>query len=546
METAGLVRAVTIFESPPMRLSSLAPLVALSLVAATPPSDEKGDHRAAAAKRDQDHKEALEAEANAAWARPPVDEATAVSHGTATVRGARIPYTATAGTLTIRNDDAKPIASMFYTAYTRDGGGDVGGHGRPVTFFYNGGPGSATVYLHMGSFAPVRVATTDPVYVSPSDYALRSNPDSLIDKSDLVFIDAVGAGWSRPLGDKTGKDFWGVDPDADAFARAIMRYVTKYNRWGSPKVLFGESYGTLRNGAVAALMEDRGMAPSGVVFLSSILNYGVRQPGYDQNTMVLLPTFAATAWYHNRLANRPADLPSFLAEVRAFDAGPYASALAKGSAIGPEEARSVAHQLAAYTGLSEDFILRANLRITLSHFQTELLRDRGLSTGRLDTRYLLPVADANAASPDDDPASTAITGAYVASFMEYAGRTLGYHSDMPYKPSAREEGFDWVWKHKAPGERGGAQNNPDTGIDLAQTMRTDPAMKVLFLNGYFDAATPFYGTEYDVAHLMLPPALQKNVSFRYYPSGHMVYLNPVELGHMHDDLSGWYDGLGAR
>ena len=529
-----------------MRLASLAPLLALSLIAAAPPAEsklgEKPDRKADAAK---DHKDALDADANAAWARPPVDEAAAVSHGAVTVRGQRISYTATAGTLTIRNDDAKPIASMFYTAYTRDGANLNGGSNRPVTFFYNGGPGSATVYLHMGSFAPVRVATTDPVYVSPSDYALRPNPDSLIDKSDLVFIDAVGAGWSRPLGDKTGKDFYGVDPDADAFARGIMRYVTKFNRWGSPKVVFGESYGTLRNGAVGALLEDRGMSPSGIVFLSSILNYGVRQAGYDQNTMTLFPTFAATAWYHNKLANRPTDLTAFLAEVRAFVAGPYASALTKGSAISPEEARSIAHQMTAYIGLPEDFILRAQLRVSLGHFQTELLRDRGLSTGRLDMRYLLPVADANAASPDDDPASTAITGAYIASFMDYANRTLGYHSDMPYKPSARDEGFDWVWKHKAPGQRG-AQNDPNTAVDLAATMRTNPAMKALFLNGYYDAATPFYGTEFDVAHMLLPPALQKNVSFKYYPSGHMVYLNPVELSHMHDDLAAWYDSLGSR
>lgn len=526
-----------------MRFAPIASLALLSLVAAAPPA-EKGDRKPDAPKV-QGHKEAMTAEVEGAWARPPVDEATAVSHGSVNVRGQTIAYTATAGTLTIRDDDAKPIASMFYTAYTRDGGGNASGSkGRPVTFFYNGGPGSSTFYLHMGSFAPVRVATTDPVYVAPSSYALEPNGQSLIDKSDLVFIDAVGAGWSRPLGDKTGKDFFGVDQDADAFTRGIMRYVTKFARWGSPKVLFGESYGTLRSGAVGALLEDRGMSPSGIVFLSSILNYGVRQPGYDQNAMVLFPTFAATAWYHNRIPNRPADLEAFLAEVRAFVAGPYAAALAKGSAISDAEARSVAHQMAAYTGLSEDFILRANLRVTLGHFQTELLRDRGVSTGRLDTRYLLPVSDANAASPDDDPASTAISGAYLASFMDYADRKLGYHSDMPYKPSARGEGFNWNWQHKAQGERFGTQNNPNTAIDLAWTMRTNPALKVLFLNGYYDAATPFYGTEFDVSHMLLTPALQKNVSFRYYPSGHMVYLNPAELAKMHDDLSGWYDSLG--
>lgn len=488
----------------------------------------------------QPHKEAMVAEAEAAWAKPPVDEAAAISHGVATVAGQRIAYTATAGTLTIRDDDGKPTASVFYTAYTRDGGGD-----RPVTFFYNGGPGSATVWLHMGSFGPVRVPIANPERVAPGPYALMPNPHSLIDKTDIVFIDAIGAGWSRPLGDKTGKDFWGVDQDADAFARAIMRYVTKNGRWASPKFLFGESYGTLRSGAVGALLEQRGMSLNGIVLLSTILNYGVRQPGYDQNSMVLLPGYAATAWYHNRLANRPPALEPFLAEVRQFVSGPYAAALAKGSTIPAAEAQAVARQMAAYTGLSEAFILRANLRVSLPHFQTELLRDRGVSTGRLDSRFLLDVADANADSPDDDPASTAITGAYVADFMDYAAHTLGYKTDLPYKLSARDSGFDWDWRHRAPGDRG-AQPAPNTAVDLAYTMRLNPKMKVLFLNGYYDLATPFYGAEYDAAHMGLSEPLQRNISFKYYESGHMVYLNPAALAQMHDDVAAWIDAAVAR
>lgn len=518
-----------------MRLA--ASLLLLSAAIATPLAAQ--DKKPEGAKGPT-HKEAMVAEVDQAWAKPPVEEASAVSKGTATVRGVKVPYTATAGTLTIRDDDGKPTASLFYTAYTKDGGGN-----RPVSFFYNGGPGSPTVWLHMGSFAPVRVQTSDPVYVAPSQYALRSNPDSLIDKSDLVFIDAIGAGWSRPLGDKTGKDFWGVDQDADAFARAIMRYVSKNNRWASPKVLFGESYGTLRSPAVAALLEDRGMSLDGIVLLSTIMNYGVRQSGYDQNSMILLPTYAATAWYHNRVPNRPASLEEFLGQVRAFVAGPYAAALAKGDAVPDDEARAVATQMAAFTGLPVDYILRARLRVTLGHFQTELLRDRGLATGRLDTRYLLNVADANADSPDDDPANTAITGAYIASFQDYAARTLGYKTDMPYKLSARDGSFDWDWKHRAPGERG-AQTSPNTGIDLAYTMRTNPQLKVLFLNGYFDAATPFYSTEFDAAHLGLTPELRRNISFKYYQSGHMVYLNPQALSAMKDDLATWYDGATRR
>lgn len=484
----------------------------------------------------QTHREAMNADVEAAWVRPPVDERTAVSHGSVTVRGVPIAYTATAGTLTIRDDDGKPIASVFYTAYTRDG---AGAGRRPVTFFYNGGPGSATVWLHMGSFAPVRVSTANPEYIRPAPYGFGPNPDSLIDATDLVFVDAIGAGWSRPLGEKTGRDFWGVDQDADAFARAVQRYVTINARWSSPKFLFGESYGTLRNGAVAALLEARGLSLNGIVYLSSIMNYGVRQPGYDQNYLTLLPSYAATAWYHNRLQNRPQDLPAFLAEVRAFASGPYAAALARGSALPTADAQAIARRMSAYIGISADYILRADLRIDLAHFETELLRDRRLVVGRLDSRYLLTPGDANADSPPDDPASTAISGAFIASFMDYANRTLGYRSEMPYRISARGDDWRWDWAHRPPGERQ-PQTSPNTAVDLAYTMRTNPYLKVLFLNGYYDMATPFFGTEFDVSHMLLNDQLQRNVSFRYYQSGHMVYLNPEALAQMHDDVAAWY------
>lgn len=481
------------------------------------------------------------AEVEKAIVRAPVDERSEVSKGSVTVAGTRIDYTATAGTLTIRDDDGKPTASLFYTAYTRDGASN-----RPVTFLFNGGPGSATIWLHMGSIGPVRVATDSPVHVAPRQYSLVPNPNSLIDRTDLVFIDMVGAGWSRPLGDKPGKDFWGVDQDADTFARAILRWVTKHNRWSSPKVVLGESYGTLRAGALGAMLEQRGMSLDGIIFLSSIMNYGVRQPGYDQNSMILFPTYAATAWYHNRIPNRPASLEAFLADVRAFVAGPYAAALAKGDAITPEEARSVASQMAAFTGISEDFILRADLRVSLSHFRSELLRDQRVAAGRLDTRYKLDVADANSVSPEDDPASTAITGAYFATFQDYAAKRLGFRTEMPYRLSARDPGgFDWDWRHRPPGERG-TQTSPNTGVDLAWTMRTNPALKVLFLNGYYDAATPFYSTEFDVAHMGLPAAQRRNVTLRYYEAGHMFYTDQASLAKLRADLVAWYDETTRR
>ena len=486
------------------------------------------------------HADAMVQDAESAWVRPPVDEHTAVSHGTvATAHAGTIGYTATAGTLTIRDEEAQPIASIFYTAYTADGASRAR---RPVTFFYNGGPGSSTIWLRMGSFGPMRVGSQNPEYVHPAPYAFGPNPQTLLDKTDLVFIDMVGTGWSRPLGDKTGKDFWGVDQDADAFARAIQRYITKTGRWTSPKFLFGESYGTLRSGVVAAMLEQRGTSLNGVVLLSTILNYGIEQSGYDQNNITFLPSYAATAWYHNRVPNRPADVNAFVAAARAFAVGPYAAALAKGGAIDPVEMDLVAGQMSAFTGLSVEYIKRADLRVDLSHFMAELLRDQRRSVGRLDSRYTLSVTDANNSGPDDDPAGTAVAGAYAASFHDYVANTLGYKTDMPYRISAYAlPGFDWDWKHRTPGRDGERQIAPNTGVDLAFTMRTNPYLKVIALNGYYDMATPFFGTEYDVAHLGLAPDLRRNISFKYYQSGHMIYLNPTELAHLHDDLSTWYD-----
>jgi carboxypeptidase C (cathepsin A) len=476
------------------------------------------------------------AEAEAAQVRAPIEEQSAVSKGNVTVGGQRIAYTATAGTLTIRDDEAKPSASYFYTAYTKDGGGSD----RPVTFFYNGGPGSPTIWLHMGSFAPVRVTTANPEYIRPAPYGFGPNPYSLIDKSDLVFIDMVGAGWSRPLGERSGKDFWGVDQDAEGFSRAIQRYIAKNNRWRSPKILFGESYGTLRNPVVAAKLEQAGVSLNGMVQFSTIMNYGVRQSGYDQNYLTLFPTMAATAWYHNRLPNRPADLRAFLDEVRGFTTSTLAAALAKGSNITAAEKAAVAKQMAAYIGLSEDFILRADLRIDLSHFQTELLRDRRLAVGRLDSRYTLNMTDANADSPGDDPSSTAISGAFVATFQDYATRILNYKTDLPYRMSARGPGFNWDWNHRPPNANQ-PQITPNSGIDLAWTMRTNPYLKVMFVNGYYDFATAFFGAEFDASHMMLDEGLQRNIDFTYYEAGHMVYLNPDELAKMHADLGRWYD-----
>ena len=280
----------------------------------------------------------MRADAEAGYANAPVEEQEFKSRGSVAVAGRTIGYTATAGTLTIRTVDGKPTASMFFTAYTADG--TQPGTKRPITFLYNGGPGSPTMWLHMGSFAPVRIRTTNPEYVRPAPYDFGPNPDTLLDKTDLVFLDAIGAGYSRPIGEAKPADFNGVDEDVDSFAKAILRYATKYGRWNSPKFILGESYGTLRSGALAYQLQDRGFALNGVILLSSIMNYGYRQPGLDQVYLNYFPSFAATAWYHNRIADRPADVAEQVARARAFAVGPYASALAKGQTISRGGTRS--------------------------------------------------------------------------------------------------------------------------------------------------------------------------------------------------------------
>ncbi|WP_375392142.1 S10 family peptidase [uncultured Sphingomonas sp.] len=527
------------------RLALLAlPLLALAcpvLAQDGPKPADKTENRADKSVG-QSNADKVKQEAEAGYANAPVKEQEVTHRASVTVDGRALPYTATAGTLTLRDVEGKPTASMFYTAYTLDGVRP--GTKRPVTFFYNGGPGSPTFWLHMGSFAPVRLKTGNPEVIRPAPYDFGPNPDSLLDKTDLVFLDAIGAGYSRPLGDMKPGQFYGVDEDADAFAKAILRYATKYGRWNSPKFIFGESYGTTRSGALAYQLQERGMALNGVVLLSSIMNYGYRQPGLDEVYLNYLPSFATTAWYHHKLANPPADVATIAAQARAFALGPYAAALAKGQLISDAEKDAVATQMSQLIGISADYIKRANLRIDLPRFQKELLRDRRLTIGRYDARYTGVDADAAGDRPETDASDTAISGAFIATFTDYVTHTLGYRTELPYRLSARDAaGFDWNWKHKAPGSGYGAmQNNPNTAVDLAAAMRENPYLHVLSLNGYYDMATPFFGTETDLGHMMLEPVQQRNLAFRYYPSGHMAYLNPDALHAMKRDLAAWYDG----
>ncbi len=482
--------------------------------------------------------------AEAEIATAPVAEIRKITHHQGVIGGRPMAYTATAGTLTLRDNDGKPTLSMFYVAYAAGDGHDTG---RPVTFLYNGGPGSSSLWLHMGSLAPMRVASDSPAATHNAPFAMVTNTDSLLDKSDLVFLDAPGAGFSRPLGETKLSAFWGTDQDIDAFARGIERYLTVNDRWNSPKFIFGESYGTTRSGGLAYRLQSDGVQLNGVVLLSSILNYGRRDPGFDQELINYLPSYAAAAAYHHRLTSPPADLTAFLREVREFARGPYALALAKGQDLGADERTAIAQKLAAYTGLSPTYILQADLRVSPARFRKELLRDQRLTLGRYDARFTGQDTDAAGDTPEYDPSDTGIAGAFVSAFHHYLTSDLGFTSNLAYRPTFYQAGIPWDFRHKPPGARGDYDiNNADVALDLSAAMRQNPHLLLYSLNGIYDFATPFFGTEYDLAHMQLDPPLTSRVRFAYYPSGHMVYLNPEALKTMKADLAKFYDEAAPR
>lgn len=458
--------------------------------------------------------------------------------GSVTINGRNIPYAVTPGTLTIRNDEGEPIGSMFYTAYVADRA--KGAAPRAITFMFNGGPGSSTMWLHMGSFGPVRVDTPMTEVAANAPFRIVDNHQSILDKTDIVFIDAMSTGLSRPLGKAKQTDFFGVDQDIDAFTKAIQRYLSISNRWDSPKFILGESYGTLRGAGLVHSLQAKGVQMNGVVLLSSILNYGIRQPGFDQIFVTYLPSYAATAWYHNRLVNRPASLEPWLTEVRDWARGPYLQALARGDDLSDAERNAIATQMSAYTGLSPEFLLRNDLRVDLARFRKELMRDRRRTVGRLDSRFVGIDVDSAGNGPEYDAADTAISGAYIGALNTYLFGTLGYKTPITYRPNFYS-GIrgNWDQKHKAPD--GSNQGLAATSFDLSQAMRQNPRLKVLSLNGYYDMATPFFGAEYDLKHMQLDPALRENLSFKYYESGHMIYIHPDSMSALKRDLDAFYD-----
>jgi carboxypeptidase C (cathepsin A) len=466
---------------------------------------------AAAADDDADEGKAAEKEGSADGKKadlPVPKEGASVSHHQVSVDGQDIGYTATAGNLLIRKgDDA--VASMFYVAYTRDGVTDL--ERRPVMFFYNGGPGSSTIWLHMGSFGPRIVETANAQPSGPAPYRVVNNGHSLLDRSDLVFIDAVGTGFSKVAGKGKTKDFWSVDGDVDAFANFITRYVTLNRRWNSPKFLFGESYGTLRSAALAYHLHEQGMDMNGVVLLSSALNLGTLfSPLGDEPLENILPTYAAVAWFHDKLPRKPADLGAFLQEVRDYAVGGYAQALAKGHTLPAAQLDAVAQKLHEFTGISVQYLKQANIRLEPGRFRKELLRDERRSLGRYDGRFEGIDLDAAGEAPGADPSQSAVEGAFVAAFNSYVAGELNYSQDSPYEALNFEIFEKWDFKHKLPAYLGFPVPYPMVFVnaDLGQAMRENPHLKVLSANGYFDLATPFFGTERDLNQMELDPSLR--------------------------------------
>jgi carboxypeptidase C (cathepsin A) len=469
--------------------------------------------------------------------KPVPKERAVVSHGSVRIEGKEVRYTATAGTILLRDKDNQPIGTMFYVAYTKDGVRNEGQ--RPVTFLYNGGPGSSTIWLHMGGIGPMRVNLSNGQATAPAPYSITANHQSLLNDSDLVFIDAMGTGFSHVVGKGKDKMFWGVDEDVHAFGQFIQRYLTKYNRWNSPKFLYGESYGTTRSAALVNYLQDQGVAMNGVVLQSSVLNYFAWMPGSDDDYIYNLPTFAALAWYHHKVPHNGGSLADFVKQARAFADGAYASALQQGDKLPAAQADAIAQKMHALTGLPVEYIKRAKLRVGASEFRKELMLPEGQHIGRYDGRYAGADMDQIAARPGFDPSDQFVSPGFTAAFNWYLTNVLKYKTDRAYKVMSDQAIQKWDWKHAAPGS-GWKLPMPYVAGDLGAALRKNPYLRVLSANGYFDLATPFHATEYDIDHIGLKPALRKHVEFTYYKSGHMIYLNPDSLKHMKADLDAFY------
>jgi len=455
---------------------------------------------------------------------------------TVRIDGQTVKYTATAGWLILKNDKGEPTARFGYTAYTRDGVSDLSR--RPVMFAFNGGPGSSSIWLHMGILGPKRVVITDEGFTPPPPSERVANEYSVLDVTDIVMVDPVGTGFSKPVGEAKGEDFWGVDQDIRSVGAFVKEYVTQNGRWASPKYILGESYGGIRSaGLVWHMQSTHGMNFNGVIVVSPFMNMGSGIDGanIDMPHILYLSTLAATAWYHDAIPGKPASLESFVEEVDRFAYDEYAPALMKGYTISEEEKQRVAEKLAAYTGTSADYWVKADLRVSHQQFVQELKRDERLIAGRIDSRFIGPAVNPLGEAMDYDPFFPAVGPAFTAAFMDYMHNELKFGKDEIYKVSAF--GVAWDWKHQPPQSQGWAVPWADLRPDLSMAMTMNPGLHLLVQQGYYDLATPILATKHDVAHLDIPPEARKRITMAYYEAGHMMYLHEPSMRKYRDDLA---------
>jgi carboxypeptidase C (cathepsin A) len=458
---------------------------------------------------------------------PPPKEETSVTKHSIRMGGQQIDYTATAGTFVLKREDGTPRASMFYVAYIRDNAGDAGK--RPITFAFNGGPGSSSVWLHMGALGPKRVVMNDDGSPTPPPYRIVDNEYSVIDKSDLVFIDPVSTGYSRAAQEREAREFHGFREDIASVGEFIRLYSTRNGRWVSPKYLAGESYGTTRAAALSGYLQDSlGMNLNGIMLISAILNFQTARfdVGNDLPYVLFLPTYTATAWHHKKLAG---DLQKLLREAEQFATGEYTLALMKGDTLPAAERAAIAKRLARLTGLSPQFVERANLRVSIQRFAKELLRDQDRTVGRFDSRFKGIDRDSAGEAYEYDPSYAVVQGTYTAALNQYVRQDLRFSSDLPYEIlTGRVQPWSWA---------------PYDGryVNVAETLRSamtkNPALRVFLGKGFYDMATPYFAAEYTMNHLGLDDSLRRNLVGEYYEAGHMYYIHKPSLEKMRKDLA---------
>lgn len=463
----------------------------------------------------------------------------AVTHHTIELGGHTIAYTARAGVLLMRDGASNPLATMFYTAFTTGNS-----RTRPVTFFYNGGPGSATIWLRMGSFAPMRVVVTNGGMTPPAPFRLVTNQYTLLDKTDLVFIDMPASGYGRIWPKADAKSVFGTDNDVSMFAQFIEQYLTRFGRWNSPHFLFGESYGTSRSAMLAAVLERDGVSVNGVVLQSAILNEGLASPQIygggdttDWQYVFDLPSEAAGAWYYRMVPGAPRSLNAYMAEVEHFALTSYRQALLEGSLLSPDEFDSMARQVAYYTGLSPQYVRNSNLRVSGADFLAQLRRREGETEGFYDSRYHLFMIDREVDQPQLEASDASIDAAFVSTWNDYVRTDLHFVTSLPYLTGAYaaiQAAGGWDFTHD------GASPPLNAAPDMAEALTYDPHLRVFSANGYYDLVTPFLATVYTLNHLNIAPPLQSHISYGFYPSGHMLYLNVDALAQFHRDLERWY------